>query len=346
MKNLTVYVSAVVAVCASLLWHPASAQYAPDCKPRDGMIFICGLENAEDLIPLGDTGWIVASSFHGGRSGGDTPALGPLSVINQKTHAVTRLYPRDDAKVDQDKKRFPDCDAPPATISSHGLDVHPTNGGYRLLVVNHGSRESVEIFFIDMTTGAPHATWRGCILVPKDVQGNGVTSLPDGRFVVSGHNVATWSPKDDSWTHYTAGIIKRTNGIIASPDGKWLYIDGSDDYTVNLVATDGRMEDRKVLITSDLAHMDNIRLGTDGHYYVAGTYVKAEDEQACFRMKLCNAPTVIAEIDPVTNAARIVMKLPPSVGVFGAGTTALRLGDEFWIGASKGDRIAIVPVPK
>jgi hypothetical protein len=331
-------------VVATLSWHPATAQTTnADCAPRDGMTFVCGLENAEDLFPIGDTGWIVASSFHGGP--GNVPGFGPLSLINEKTHAVMRLYPRDDAPADQDKARFKDCDAPPAMISSHGLDVRETKGGYRLLAVNHGGRESIEVFFIDFASGAPHIKWRGCILIPKEVRGNAVTSLPDGRIVVSGENVAIWSLQD-GWKNYTPGLIKRANGIVASPDGKWLYIDGSDDYTVNLVATDGRIEDRKVLITSPLAHADNIRRGSDGHLYVAGTVVAPEDSQACFRSKLCNAPTEVIDVDPATNTARELMRIPASVGAFGAGTTALRVGNELWIGASKGDRVAIVPMPK
>lgn len=344
MKILTAFLGVLSTLFAAFLWQSASAETAPaDCSPRDGMTFICGLENAEDLVPLGDTGWIVASSFHGGP--GNTPGFGPLSLINEKTHAVMRLFPREDAKVDRDVARFKECDAPPAIISSHGLDVRENKSGYRLLVVNHGSRESIEVFLVTLPDGVPQVTWRGCILVPKEIRGNGVTSLPDGRILVSGQNVAIWSPKD-GWRNYTPDLIKRANGIIASPDGKWLYIDGSDDYTVNLVAADGRIEDRKVLITSKFAHMDNIRRGSDGHLYVAGTYVTPEDSKACFTAKLCNVPTVVIDIDPATNIARELMRIPPSVGAFGAGTTALRVGNEFWIGASKGDRVAIIPVPK
>ena len=219
------------------------------------------------------------------------------------------------------------------------------SGGFRVFAVNHGGRESIEIFDVTSPGANARVTWRGCLLVPKDVLANGVASLPGGRVVVSGQNVTIWSPRS-GWRGYTPGVIKRANGVIASPDGRWLYINGSDDYTVNLVATDGRMEDRKVLITSEFAHADNIRRGSDGKLYTAGTYVKPEDAKACFTSKLCNVPTVVIVTDPKTNIARELIRIPPSVGAFGAGTVALRVGNELWIGASKGDRVAIIPMPK
>ena len=52
--------------------------------------------------------------------------------------------------------------------------------------------------------------------------------------------------------------------------------------------------------------------------------------------------TVIVKVDPKTLIVREVLRRPNSQA-FGAGTVAVEIGKEYWVGSYRGDRIAIFP---
>src|SRR4029077_4934540 len=56
----------------------------------------------------------------------------------------------------------------------------------------------------------------------------------------------------------------------------------------------------------------------------------------------CTSPFSVVRIDPVTLQTREVVRHPGGP-TFGAASTALRIGDEYWFGTPHGDRIAIAP---
>ena len=79
-------VSALLAAVLAMS-TPAAAQAA--CDPAAGLTFICGLTNAEDLVQVPGTPWIVASGLADSVDGRTTP----WAVKEQREAAVAPLYP-------------------------------------------------------------------------------------------------------------------------------------------------------------------------------------------------------------------------------------------------------------
>jgi len=53
----------------------------------------------------------------------------------------------------------------------------------------------------------------------------------------------------------------------------------------------------------------------------------------------------VVKIDPKTLMITPVLKRP-NVEAFGAGTVAVEVGKDLWVGSFRGDRIAVFPVGK
>ena len=51
---------------------------------------------------------------------------------------------------------------------------------YKLFVVGHGARESIEVFRVDTAPAMPAVTWIGCVIAPDPIGLNSVRGLPDG----------------------------------------------------------------------------------------------------------------------------------------------------------------------
>src|SRR6202012_1289216 len=59
------------------------------------------------------------------------------------------------------------------------------NDRHLLYLVNHGGREAIEVFEIDMTADRRAVAWVGAILQAPTVWGNAVAALPDGGIVAT-----------------------------------------------------------------------------------------------------------------------------------------------------------------
>jgi hypothetical protein len=94
---------AVSLACAAI-WgaQPIGAQ-APACAPAGGLSFICGVQNAEDLVVVPNTRWMVAS--------GMAPGSG-LHIVDTQAKPVRTLYAIGAANARADKARFASCPGP------------------------------------------------------------------------------------------------------------------------------------------------------------------------------------------------------------------------------------------
>src|SRR5262249_115860 len=151
--------------------------------------------------------------------------------------------------------------SPPEHISSHGLNVRALDSDkFRLYVVNHGGRESVEA--IDIRIKGQHlmTSWRGCVHTPKDTfpyGGNGVVPLPDNGLALAGGGVATWHP-DRGWKRIDG--FDDGNGIEVSHDAQWLFVDRYNQLAVVRVPVEGGAS--QTVFKGDF-HPDNLRWGED-----------------------------------------------------------------------------------
>jgi len=335
---------------------PAAALAA--CDPAAGLAFICGLTNAEDLVQVPGTPWIIASGLAEGES-----TQGHLYLVNAHDRTSQALLPGHVA-YRQDTAMFGACPGAPdeTRFSAHGIDLRVGSAAeHTLYVVHHGERESVEVFKLDARPTAPTLTWVGCVVYPAGVLGNGVAALPGGAFAASiflntndpqaadkltagqpEGGMLIWRPKTGWQDVPEAATISADNGVAASPDGKYLFVAGTGDETVVRLSLDGKPADRAVIKTG--FHTDNLRWGSDGFLYASGARDTVQNLFACApnTQQLCTSPFSVLRIDPATLQASEVVR-HPGAPTFGAASTALRIGDEYWFGTPHGDRIAIAP---
>ena len=331
----------------------SGAAVAADSAPS--MTYVTGLINAEDMVRVPGTRWIAASGLADGQR-----MDGHIYLVNVEDHAVQVLLP---GHVDYrpDAKAYPDCPGKPdeARFSAHGLSLRHTRGqSDTLYVVHHGDRESVEVFELDARGASPRLTWVGCVVYPAGVFGNGVVALPDGGFAATSFmdprdpkalakieagepmgGVLVWRRKTGWRIIPAAAGISADNGIEASADGKSLFVAGSGDQTVVRLSVDGT--GRPAVIKTGF-RTDNLRWGDDGYLYAAGARDTVQNLLACAPNtdKRCDNPFSVMRIDPNTLATQEVVR-DPGHPEFGAASTALKIGGDFWLGTPHGDRIAI-----
>src|SRR5579871_3491619 len=133
--------AATAFAAAMLISAPVAAQVA--CDPAAGLAFICGLTNAEDLVQVPDTPWVVASGL---AEGEDTQ--GHIYLVNTNDRMAQVLLPGH-IGYRPDTVTFGACPGVPdeKRFSAHGLSLRVGAASeHTLYVVHHGERESVEVF--------------------------------------------------------------------------------------------------------------------------------------------------------------------------------------------------------
>jgi hypothetical protein len=201
------------------------------CEAQGGIEFVCGPKNAEDLVAVPETTWIIASGMAAGSG---------LYLIDSRAASWSALEPR----VGHDATTFPRCTLPPdpATLVTHGLSIRAGDRGRSsLYVVAHGARESIEVYDVDASGARPILTWKGCVLLPEGLAANSVASFADGSLVTTvlfmpGTTFADamnkkptgavfeWSPGDAGFELVRGSELSANNGIEVSADGREIYV--------------------------------------------------------------------------------------------------------------------------
>ena len=129
------------------------------CEPSGGLQFVCGPKNAEDLVLVPGTQWILSSGMAEGAS---------FFQIDSRNGAWRPL--KFESKPDA---AFSTCASPPAlaTFQTHGLSIREAGRGLsRLLVVGHGAREAIEVFDVAVGTDGPRLPGRAAWRCRKDLR--------------------------------------------------------------------------------------------------------------------------------------------------------------------------------
>src|SRR3954468_6772963 len=162
-------------IIAAIVWlgaaltpvSPLSAQAQPPqvptaCAPTNGLKFVCGAQNPEDLVPVPGTRWLIASGMKEGAG---------LELVDTDAKTAQVFYTGQPAQQHPDTKLFPNCPAAPdgKTFNAHGLYLRRAEqpGIYKLYVVSHGALESIQVFTIDGNGAQPSLTWTGCVPMPE-----------------------------------------------------------------------------------------------------------------------------------------------------------------------------------
>lgn len=350
MKAVTLFAALALAAPAAAQEAPAPAAPATaspavptPCGAERGMNFICGMVNVEDMLPVDGGKEIVAGSYK------DASVGFYLIDTAAKTAKVVTLSAA--AKPDP---IYSDCPGAPdlTKLSTHGLDVRPgRNGTATVYAINHGGRESVEVFNLDARRGA--AEWVGCVVAPEGTSANSVVGLPDRSIVftklldtrnrgqgispvLQGHVTGVvyhWVP-GKGISEVPGTQLSGDNGLLASPDGKTLFINAYGTKEVWRVPLSGKGEPAKAKVEFN---PDNLRWAPDGSIFVTGQFLNPAN---------LAGPNDwgVAKLDPKTMFLRTVITAP-GMKEFDNATTAIQVGDTLWLGTFKGDRIVYMRAP-
>ncbi len=326
-----------------------------DCEPVGAARPLCGYQNPEDLAILPDGHTVVVSEY--GAMEGGVP--GRLSLLDLRTEIRTLAYEGGGAGAPTAGWGDPRCPGPPpASFSPHGIDLaRRPDGAQQLLVVQHGGRESVEIFEALPGDGRWHLEWRGCAIAPPDSWLNEVVALPGGGFLAT--NMMSRSQGMAALTEGIAGSMPATgwvyewgprvgfrrlegseaalpNGIALSPDGESIYLNVSGGGEVWRMTRGGEIVQRVAVPATD-----NSTWAADGRLLVASLRGGESGEfETCGELEPgtpCALPFEIVAIDWTDGSTEVLYRGgPPPMG---AGTVGLQVGDDLLIGSFAGDRI-------
>jgi hypothetical protein len=340
--------------------QPAQPGVRAPCDAVNGLSFICGVERPEDLARIAGTRWLIASGFSEGAG---------LKLIDVDAHTMRFWFTGLPAQVRPPEPRYAGCSSPPAPsiFNARGLSLRSHGKGlHTLYVVNHGGRESIEIFSVDATTDVPSLAWIGCVGMPEGQVANSVTSLPDGTILATvlirpGTTMADyvegrvtgavweWKPGRAAFRIIPGTELSGNNGIEVSHDGKKFYVVAYGLRTVfEFSVSTPSTPLRKALAPGflpDNIHWDGDRLMAAGMLY---------DEPACGGIRkvidgraedmYCHRGYVVGALDPDTMTFSTVAYGEPNPAFTGV-STAILIGRELWLGSFRSDRVAYRMLP-
>lgn len=347
--------SRLLAFATLSLLFTASCTETDECAPKGPFHFACGFQAPEDLALMpADRGLLVSEMALGDGRPGRLSWIDPLTMNHQVA------FPGPTARPVSVPEGSTDCPGPPdsARFAPHGIDLSPLSSGeLRLFVVNHGGRESIEIFSVSPGRADPALRWSGCIPLPPDVSANDVVSLSSGLLAVTNSyptsakdleamrdqgavtgNVLLWSAAT-GWTPLADSESSFPNGIEASSDGRFIYWSSHAGRKVIRVSRSGDSPPAEVSVPF---MPDNMSWSHDGKLLVTG---QASDMQAlvdCYEAHdpECKVAFAVFAIDPESMQA--TERFSHDGRSFGGATVAVERGLELWIGSFASTRLAIL----
>ena len=345
-----------LALILSFSWSIAGAA-DNGCDAAGEYAFVCGPKNAEDLVLVPGTKWIISSGMVEG---------GVLYLVDSEQKTFTELYPADAPRAQQDMETYGACPGSPDPNSfvTHGLNLRPgSNGHSTLYVVGHGGREAIEVFDVDANGDTPVLTWTGCITTPDEMEDNSDASMSDGSLLATiplhtGNTISEalagkltggvyqWSPGDSGFTLVQGTQMPYANGIEVSRDGREFYVASSGLFTVTAFSNTNPAH--VLRSTEPFAFVpDNLHMSSDGNLITAGLNlddpvcgsVPQSEEFDLEAFASCPRAFTVWTIDPQSMQGRALARGPANEK-FSNITMALPVGDELWIGTFTGDRIA------
>ena len=232
----------------------------------------------------------------------------------------------------------------------------------KLLAINHGGREAVEVFGLTANgANEPDLTWMGCVVAPANAQLNSVVALPEGGFAVT----KFFDAANKNWTgdlfagKPTGSVLQRVarRRLVGSRGLRAVGAERPGDLARRQRlfrrrvgrAQAAQISPRRAGATSRDRHRRARRQRPLGRGRAAAHRPGRRRQARLRRLRAERRPGrpdawKVLRIDPETLAAEEVV-IRPGSKEFGSATTALDLGPEYWIGTSRGNRIARVAKP-
>lgn len=352
---LTCVVFGIAGAAAPLVAAPAA-----QCTPGDGLEFVCGAERPEDVARIPQTRWLVFSGFSDGAG---------LKLVDTTTRRMKTWYSGAPGQLRHEPTQFAGCATPPDVkrFNAQGMSLKTLRAGFhRLYVVNHGGRESIEVFTVDSSADEPMLSWIGCVPMPPGIAANSVAAYSDGTllatvlthpgktitdFVRGGitGGVYQWRPGDAGFRLLPGTQLPGNNGIETSRDDREFYVVAFGWRSVVIYPREATATPvRRALAPGfmpDNIHWDGERL------LLAGMQA---DEPACEGTRKivdgkaddmrCHRGYTVAELDPQTLQFSIVAYAEPDPTFNGVSAAAI-VGEELWLASYQADRVAVRPLP-
>ena len=324
-------------------WDPALRPApAAACAPDARLTYLCGLENAEDIVAIDDR-WLIASSI---TTRGEVAGAGRLYLIDAASRTAEELFPGTSPRLRRDAAIFGDCAIDLAAFDTHGLALRAlAPDRYRLYATSHGAREAVQAFELDMSGARPAIAWVGCVPLPADVWANSVAILPDGGFLATqfydpldpesigrvlrgepNGSIIEWHPDGDV-VAVPGTRLSGPNGIALSPDDRYLFVAAFGGRSV--LRFDRTADAQAPAAVSLDISPDNLRWTGRGTLLTAGPNAEAGTGWTAY------------EIDPATLSAAPRARADGAAALQSA-STAIEVGTELWFGTPGGDRVGIL----
>jgi hypothetical protein len=350
-KTLLIYFS-------SLLLTACDATMAPivGCDALGDIQPVCEMQSPEDIAALADGRHLLLSNFGGMKNG-----TGSLSLFDTHTNKLTSLFPPLSGRIEIGGRQWgePGCPPPsPRKFSPHGTHLHQlADGRWRYLVVNHGARESIEMFELRLAGSDSSLTWRGCLLPEADTFMNDVVGLANGDLVFSrmfhsDSDVEMFKsllgiPTGDLWRWSSTDGLRILPGTdAAQPNG--LEISADERFVFANMYMEGEVwkvnaETGEKLAVGQVANADNSAWGSDGRLWVATHTAPVLHMLSCLANQSdpCGASFEIVAIDSDTMEAEVVFA--HSGAPMGAVTVAVPQAGRVYMGSFVGDRLISVP---
>lgn len=337
-----------------------SAGGASGCESRGKLGFLCGAQRPEDVVRVPGTRWLIFSGFSNGAG---------LKLVDAAAHSMRPLrFETSPAG----RESGSHCASPPelASFNTQGLSIRDLGGlQSRLHVVNHGGRESVEVFTVDASAAEPRLTWMGCILMPSGLAANSVATFPDGEVLVTvlthpGRTITdfwrgeitggvyAWTPGEPAFRLLRGTEMPGNNGLETSMDGTEFYVIAFGWRSVVVFSRQDPSQSRRRAVAPGFMP-DNIHWD-DGKLLLAGMQY---DEPACGGTRKiidgkademrCHRGYTVAQLDPESMIYSIVAYAEPDPDFNGVSAAAIVAG-ELWLASYQANRVAwrSAPAPR
>lgn len=315
-----------------------------------------GAERPEDVARIPDTRWLVFSGFSSGAG---------LKLVDSAARTMRTWYSGGPGELQPDRSAFPRCPSPPLveSFNAQGISLRTiAPGKHRLYVVNHGGRESIEVFAIDSAEDMPTLSWIGCVPMPNGIAANSVASYSDGTILASvlthpgttitdfvrggiTGGVYEWRPGAASFELLKGTELPGNNGLETFPDDRGFYVIA---FGWRSVVAYSRADTTKPLWQAQAPGFmpDNIHW-SDGRLVLAGMQF---DEPACGGLRKivagkaddmrCHRGYTVAELDPEALEFNVLAYGQPDP-LFNGVSAALVVGSDLWLASYQADRIAV-----
>jgi hypothetical protein len=199
-----------------------------------GAEILCGARSPEDLEVTPDGKALIVAQFVNFRTPGERAGIALFDLATKKYAPMPVTVAPD--------KTWGDAACPGPVgdqLAAHGTSlVKRSNGAWQYYVVNHGGRESIEMFELKMGTAGPSLFWHGCVIAEKAY--NDVAALADGGYVATHPTGIPTPPGANIFDGQPTGWVSRwtpgkgeselpgtrfgyPNGVIATADGRFAY---------------------------------------------------------------------------------------------------------------------------